>query len=77
MIFKSSPSIKGTEFPNFEMLDAKIASSLNKIIQNSCFKEKVSLEEQKAQKEDQFLRGRQIAYMIYDYFRAAGAHDTG
>ena len=25
MIFKSSPSIKGTEFPNFEMLDAKIA----------------------------------------------------
>ena len=31
--------------------------------------------EQKAQKEDRFLRGRQIAYMIHDYFRA-GAHDT-
>ena len=55
--------------PNFEMLDAKIASALNKIIQNSHFKKKVSLEEQKAQKEDRFLRGRQIAYMIYDHFR--------
>ena len=36
----------------------------------------VSPEEQKAQKEDRFLRGRQIAYMIYDYFRVAGAHDA-
>ena len=44
--------------------------------QNSHFKKKVSLEEQKAQKEDQFLRGRQIAFMIYDYFRVTGARDT-
>ena len=58
------------------MLDARIASSLKKIIQNSYFKKKVSLEEQKAQNEDRFLRGRQIAYMIYDYFRVSGAHDT-
>ena len=40
------------------------------------FKEKVSLEEQKAQKEDRFLRGRQIAFMIYNYFRVTGAHHT-
>ena len=40
------------------------------------FKKKVSLEEQKAQKEDRFPRGRQIAYMIYEYFRVTGAHDT-
>ena len=58
------------------MLDARIASALNKIIQNSQFKKKVSLEEQKAQKEDWFLRGRQIAFMIHDYFRVSGAHDT-
>ena len=58
------------------MLDARIASALNKIIQNSQRKKKVSLKEQKAQKEDRFLRGRQIAYMIYDYFRAASAHNT-
>ena len=73
---KSSRSVYGKDFPNFEMLDAKIASALNNIIQNSHFKKKVSLEEQKAQKEDRFLRGRQIAFMIYDYFRVTGAHDT-
>ena len=50
----------------------EVASALNKIIQNSQFKKKVSLEEQKALKEDWFLRGRQIAFMIYDYFRMTG-----
>ena len=57
------------------MLDARIAPALNKILQNSRFKKKVSLEEQEAQKEDRFLRGRQIGFMIYDNFRVAGAHD--
>ena len=47
---KSSRSVAGKKFPNFELLDAKIASALNKIIQNSQFKKKVSLEEQTAQK---------------------------
>ena len=38
---ESSRSIIGcTHFPNFEMLDARIASALNKIIQNSLFKKK-------------------------------------
>ena len=75
--FKSSRSIRGyIHFQNFEMLDARIASALNKIIQNSYFKKKVSLEEQKAQKEDRFFRGRQIVYMIYDHFPVAGAHDS-
>ena len=58
--------------PNFEVFDAKIASALNRVIHNSRFKRKVSLEEQKAQKEDRFLRGRQIAYLIYEYFRVTG-----
>ena len=49
---------------------------MNKIVQNSQFKKKVSLEEQKAQKEDRFLRGREIAFMIYDYIRVTGAHCT-
>ena len=75
---KSSRSIQGyTRVPNFEMLDARTASALNKISQNSYFKKKkASLEEQKARKEDRFLRGRQFSYMIYDYFRVIGAHDT-
>ena len=54
---KSSRSIRGCHFPNFEMLDAKIASALNKIIQNSYFKKKVRLEEQKVQLQDRFLQG--------------------
>ena len=40
------------------------------------FNQKVSLEEQKVEKEDRLLRGRQIAFMICDYFRVTGAHDT-
>ena len=62
--------------PNFEVLDAKIVSALNRIIHNTQFKRKVSLEEQKAQKEDRFLRGRQIAYLIYDYFQVTGANGS-
>ena len=62
--------------PDFEILDAKIASALNKIIHNTQFKRKVSLEEQQAQKEDRFLRGRQIAHLIYEYFRVTGANDS-
>ena len=48
---KSSRSIQGyTNCPNFEMLDGRIAFALNKIIRNSNFKKKVSLEEQKAER---------------------------
>ena len=73
---KSSRSYQGTHGPDSELLDGRIASALNKIIQNTRFKKKVCLEEQKAQKEDRFLRGRQIAYLIYDYFRDTGSHDS-
>ena len=73
---KSSCSIRGIQMLNFEVLDARIASALNRIIHNTQFKRKVSLEEQKAQKEDRFLRGRQIAYLINDYLLFTGAHDA-
>ena len=72
---RSSSSIRAISMPNFEVLDARIASALNKIIHNSQFKRRISLEEQKAQKQDRFLRGRQIAYLIYDHFRVTGSHD--
>ena len=61
--------------PNFEVLDARIASALNKIIHNSHFR-RISLEEQKAQKEDRFLRGRRIAHLIYEQFRVTRANDS-
>ena len=73
---KSSRSIKGTHGPDFESLDARIASALNRIIHNIQFKKKVSLEEMKAHKEDRFLRGRQTAYLICEYFRVTGANDS-
>ena len=73
---KSSRSIKGTHGPDFELLDARIASALNRIIQNTRFKKKVSPEERKAHKEDRFSRGRQIAHLIYEYFRFTGANDS-
>ena len=40
------------------------------------FKRRISLDEQKAQKEDRFLRGRQIAYLIYDQFRVTGTDSS-
>ena len=40
------------------------------------FKRKVSLEEQKAQKEDRFLRGRQTACLLFEYFWVTGANDS-
>ena len=72
---KSSCSVR-IRTPDFEALDAKTASALNRIIHDTRFKKKVSLEEQKAQKEDSLLRGRQIAKLIYEYFRVTGVNDS-
>ena len=73
---KSPCSIREIRTPDFEVLDAKIASALNRIIHNTRFKKKITLEEQKAPKEDRFLRGRQIVYLIYEYFWVTGANDS-
>ena len=40
--------------PNFEVLDARIASALNKIIHNSHFRRRISVEEHKAPKRRPF-----------------------
>ena len=72
----SSSSIRGISMQNFEVLDARIASALNKIIHNSHVKRRISLEEMKGQKQDRFLHGKQIAYLIYEYFRVTGANDS-
>ena len=42
---RSSSSTRGISMPNFEVLDARIASALNKIIRNSHFRRRISLEE--------------------------------
>ena len=48
---KSSRSENGKDFPNFEMLDAKIASASEQDYPEFQFKKKVTFEEQKAQKK--------------------------
>ena len=55
-------STRGISMPIFEVLDARIASSLNKIIRNSHFRRWISLEEQKAQKQDRFFRDRLLTW---------------
>ena len=55
-------SIGGKSFPDFEVLDARIASALSRIISTS--------------KYNRFLRGRPIAYMKNDHIQATGACDA-
>ena len=50
-----------------------IASALNKIIHNSPFQKE---DQSGGTKRDRFLRGRQIAYLIYDQFRVTGTDDS-
>ena len=48
-------------FPDFGMLDAMIASALKKLLNTQIhFRKRVSVEEQRAQKHDRFLRGRDM-----------------
>ena len=76
--FMTSQSITGrTDFPDDEMLDTMIASALKKLLNTHVhFHKRVSVEEQRAQKDYRFLRGRQIVHMIYEYFRATGAYEA-
>ena len=55
---KSSSSTRGIEMPNFEVLDARIASALNRIIHNSHFKRRISLEEQPRSRTVSFAEER-------------------
>ena len=74
----TSRSVTGrTDFPYFDMLYAMIASALERLLDKHVrFRKRVSVEEQRAQKHDRFLRGRQIAYMIHEHFRATGAFEA-
>ena len=69
--------VERTDFLDFDVFDAMIASALKKLHTHVHFRKKrVSVEEQRAQKHEEFLRGRQIAYMIYEYFSATGAYEA-
>ena len=51
---RSSSSTRDISMPNFEVLDARSVSALNKIIHNSQFKRRISLEEQKSPERGPF-----------------------
>ena len=51
---RSSSSIRCISMPNFEVLDARIASAVNKIVHNSQFNRRISLEEQKGPERGPF-----------------------
>ena len=66
-----------TDFPHYDMLDATIASALKKLLNTHVhFRKRASVEGQLDQKYDRFLRVRQIAYMIYEHFRATGVYEA-
>ena len=66
--------VKRNDIADYDMLDAMIASALKRLLDKHVrFRKRASVEEQSAQKYNRFLRGRQIAYMIYEHFHATGA----
>ena len=64
------------DFTYYDMLDAMIASTLKKLLTHVHFRRRVSVEEQRAHRGDWFSGERQIAYMIYEHFRATGAYEA-
>ena len=76
-LMTSRSIVARTDFPDYDILYAMIASALKKLLNTHIhFRKRVSVEEQRAQKSDRSFRGRQISYMIYDYFRATGAFEA-
>ena len=54
-----------------------IASALKRLLDKHIhFRKRVIVEEQRAQKHDRLLRGRQIACMIHEQFRTTGAYEA-
>ena len=59
-LMTSQPVLGRRVFPDYEMLDAMMASELKKLLNSHVrLRKRVSVEEQRAQKYDRFLRGRQ------------------
>ena len=73
---ESSRSSREHHSKNFEMLDARIAPALKKIITNSYFKKGVSLEEQRSKWKTDFFEEGRLLFVIYEYFRVTGAHEA-
>ena len=73
---RSLLSTRGISMPSFEVLDARIATALNKIIHNSQFKRRVSLEEQKGPETGQFPSRQTDCILDLRLLRVIGIHDS-
>ena len=76
-LMTSRSILERTDFTHNNMLDAMIASALKRLLDKHIrFRKRERVEGQRAQKYDRFLRGRQIACVIYEHFRATGAYEV-
>ena len=70
-------SITGKDFYDYEELDLMMAAEMKWCYDRySYFQKRIRVKEQRAQKDNRFLRGSQIAYLIYD-IRERGAVTKG
>ena len=72
---KSTRSVNGEDFPNIEMPDAKIDCS-EQDDPEFPVREEGQLRSRKPRKRTGFCEEDRFAFMIFDYFRVTGAHDT-
>ena len=72
----TSKSITVKDFLDYEVLDLMMASALKRCYNKQThLRKRISVKEQRAQKDNRFPRGRQIACLIYEYFRPTGSYD--
>ena len=75
-IKENEKSITGNNFSDYVGLDFMMAAALKRCCDKKThFRKTISVEEQRAQKDNRVLRGRQIAYLINEYFRPTGSFD--
>ena len=69
-------STTGKDVPDNEELGLMMAAALKRCYDKQTpFRKKISVEEQRAQKDNRFLRRRQIAYLVYEYVRPTPSYD--
>ena len=69
-------SITRKDFPDYEKLDSMTAAAVKRCYDmHTLFRKKIGVEEQRAQKDNRFLRGSQIAYLVHEYFRSMVSSD--
>ena len=72
---KPSLSVRGIRVPDFEVLDARIASALNRIIHNSHFKKKGQSGGTKSPKRGPFLsHEKNILIKIFRHRKGSGCN---